>query len=64
MTRYGEIVRKLLDCTDAAWPSQGYHAGVDKKEINSPKLTLNFVLVILLPLVLVLLVIMHHWGVF
>jgi hypothetical protein len=37
---------------------------VDKKEINSPKLTMNFVLAILLPLVIVLLVMMHRWGVF
>jgi hypothetical protein len=37
---------------------------VDKKEISSPKLTLNFVLVILLPLLLVLVVMMHRWGVF
>jgi len=37
---------------------------VDKKEINSPKLTLNFVLVILLPLVVLRLVMMHRWGVF
>jgi hypothetical protein len=37
---------------------------VDKKEINSPKLTWNFVLVILLPLVGVLLLMMHRWGVF
>ena len=35
-----------------------------KKEINSPKLTLNFVLVILVPLVVLLLVMMHRWGVF
>jgi hypothetical protein len=36
---------------------------VDKKEINSPKLTLNFVLVILLPIVILLVVMLHHWGI-
>ncbi len=36
---------------------------VDKKEINSPKLTLNFVLVILLPIVILLAVMLHHWGI-
>jgi hypothetical protein len=37
---------------------------MDKKEINSPKLTLNFVLVILLPLVVLLAYMMHRWGIF